>query len=227
MASSSPPVVLVHGLGSSFEHGWRNAGWVDLLHDAGREVIPFDVLGHGTADAPHDPAAYKHLDSCVEKALPDEPVDAIGFSLGAQLLLRVAARDPARFRRLVVIGVGTNLFQQGDFSFLAELFERGEEPEDIAARLFVQLARSAGNDLRALAALVRRGDDVFTAEEVARVTCPTLVIIGDRDFAGPPDPLVDALPDAQLHVLTGVDHFRTPSEFGCIDAALEFIGASL
>ena len=26
-------------------------------------------------------------------------------------------------------------------------------------------------------------------------------------------------------VLRGVDHFRTPSEFDCIDAALEFVDA--
>ena len=39
------------------------------------------------------------------------------------------------------------------------------------------------------------------------------------------EPLVEALPDAQLVVLRGVDHFRTPSEFDCIDAALEFVEA--
>jgi pimeloyl-ACP methyl ester carboxylesterase len=222
----NPPVILVHGLGSSFEHGWRAAGWIDLLQDAGRTVVPFDVLGHGRADAPHDPAAYRHLDRCIDAALPGKPVDAIGFSLGAQLVLRAAARDSSRFHRLVVIGVGTNLFQNGDFEFLAELFERGEEPEDITARLFVQLARSAGNDLKALAALLRRGDEPFTKEELARVACPTLVVIGDRDFAGPADPLVDALPDAKLRLLPGVDHFRAPTEFGCIDASLEFIGAA-
>lgn len=224
--SETPPVILVHGLGSSFEHGWRSAGWIDLLADAGRTVIPFDVLGHGKADAPHDPAAYRHLDECIAAALPEEPVDAIGFSLGAQLLLRTAARNPARFHRLVVIGVGNNIFQKGDFEFLAALFERGEEPEDITARLFLQLARSAGNDLLALAALLRRGDEPFTKDELAHVTCPTLVVIGDRDFAGPPDPLVDALPNAQLRLLPGVDHFRAPTDFGCIDASLEFLGAA-
>jgi pimeloyl-ACP methyl ester carboxylesterase len=227
MDRPAPPVILVHGLGSSFEHGWRGAGWIDLLSDAGRTTIPFDILGHGKADAPHDPAAYRHLDRCLDGALPPEPVDAIGFSLGAQLLLRAAARDAARFRRLVVIGVGANLFQKGDFAFLAELFERGEEPDDITARLFVQLARSAGNDLLALAALLRRGDEPFTNEELARVTCPTLVVIGDRDFAGPVDPLMDALPNAQLRMLAGIDHFRAPTDFGCIDASLEFIGATI
>ena len=92
-------------------------------------------------------------------------------------------------------------------------------------RLFVQLAQTAGNDPLAMAACIRRPADPFTPADAARVTCPTLVIIGDRDFAGPPEPLVDALPDAQLVVLKGVDHFRTPSEFDCIDAALEFVEA--
>jgi pimeloyl-ACP methyl ester carboxylesterase len=219
------PVVLVHGLGSSFEHGWRAPGWIDLLADAGRRVVPVDILGHGRAPAPHDPDAYAHLERSVEEVLPDEPVDAIGFSLGAQLLLRTAARAPARFGRLVVIGAGANLLRRDDHEVLARAFEDGAEPEDVTARLFVQLARSAGNDPLAIAACLRRPSDPFTVEELATVTCPTLVVIGDRDFAGPAEPLVDALPDARLRLLPGVDHFRAPSEFACIDAALEFLDA--
>ncbi len=53
------------------------------------------------------------------------------------------------------------------------------------------------------------------------------VVFGDRDFAGPADPLVDALPDAKLVTLPGVDHFATPKDFRFIDAALDFLGASL
>jgi pimeloyl-ACP methyl ester carboxylesterase len=221
------PVVLVHGLGSSSEHGWRAPGWLDLLADAGRRTVPIDVLGHGEAPAPHEPDAYADLDRFVEEAMPDETVDAIGFSLGAQLLLRIAARNPSRFGRLVVIGVGENLFRN-DMAFnLVDAFEQGNDPEDLTSRLFVQLARSAGNDPRAMAALLRRPHQLFTTDEIARITCPTLVVIGDKDFAGPPDPLVDALPDATLRVLPGVDHFRATSEFACIDAALEFIDAAL
>jgi pimeloyl-ACP methyl ester carboxylesterase len=221
------PVVLVHGLGSSFEHGWRTPGWIDLLTDAGRAVVAVDVLGHGSSPAPHDPAAYADLEASITEVLPGEPVDAIGFSLGAQLLLRVAAAQPERFGRLVVIGVGANLFQNDGTEVLATAFEKGNDPENLTARLFVQLAQSAGNDPLAMAAVLRRDRAPFTVEEVAKVTCPTLVIIGDKDLAWPPDPLVDALPDAQLLVLPGVDHFRITSEFSCIDAALEFIGAGL
>src|SRR3954451_17616930 len=221
----SESIVLVHGLASSFEHGWRAAGWVDLLGDSGRTVIPVDLLGHGTADAPHDPAAYADLESSIERVLPDAPVDAIGFSLGAQLLLRVAASAPERIARLVVIGVGANLFRDDTATQLIGAFEQGNDPDDITARLFVQLAASAGNDPLAIAACLRRPHEPFTPGDIARVTCPTLVIIGDRDFAGPPDPLVEALPDAQLVTLKGIDHFRATSDFTCIDAALEFVDA--
>ena len=217
--------MLVHGLGSSFEHGWREPGWIDLLADAKRTVIPVDILGHGTAPAPHDSAAYADLEQSVAAALPPEPVDAIGFSLGAQLLLRLAGEDPSRFGRLVVIGVGANLFSNDGVGSLADAFEQGTEPENVTARLFVSLAASAGNDPLAMAACIRRPQRPFTTEELAQVTCPTLVIIGDQDFAGPPDPLVDALPDARLVTLPGVDHFRAPREFACIDEALEFVEA--
>lgn len=220
------PVVLVHGLGSSFEHGWRAPGWVDLLADASRTVIPVDLLGHGTADAPHDPAEYAHLEGSIERVLPEEQVDAIGFSLGSLLLLRLAARSPERFARLVLIGVGENAFRTDDaHGALATAFERGGDPDDVQARLFVQLARTAGNDPLAMSACIRRPSEPFTPADAAKVTCPTLVILGDRDFAGPPEPLVNALPDAQLVVLKGVDHFRSPAEFECIDAALEFVEA--
>ena len=65
----------------------------------------------------------------------------------------------------------------------------------------------------------------LTPELLAAATCPTLVVIGDRDFAGPGDPLAEALPSGSLIVLRNVDHFATPESFGFIDAALQFIDA--
>ena len=228
MTTSAPPVVLVHGLGSSAEHGWRSAGWLDLIADAGRPVVAPDLLGHGSALAPREPEAYAAMESDLLAAFPAGEIDAVGFSLGAQVLLRIAAREPARFRHLVLIGVGANLFaDRGLAARLADAFTDVADPEDLTARLFVQMARSAGNDPLALAAFLRHERPPFTTDEIGHVTCPTLVIIGDRDFAGPADPLVRALPDPRLVVLPGVDHFRATSDFGCIDAALDFLGMSL
>ena len=57
-----PDVLLVHGFGTSFEATWRNNGWVDLLGEAGRTVVGVDLLGHGTADKPVNPEAYRDLE---------------------------------------------------------------------------------------------------------------------------------------------------------------------
>jgi pimeloyl-ACP methyl ester carboxylesterase len=221
-------VLLVHGFASSFERNWREPGWVDLLAEAGREVIGLDLLGHGQAEKPHDPAAYSNLGDDVEAALPGEgSADAIGFSLGAQLLLAVASRRPERFGRLVVGGVGANVFRREDVEPMARAVEAGaagaEDPS--IARAFAQFATGSDNDRAALAACLRGRRAPLSAAELATVRCPVLVVLGDRDFARPPDPLVDALPDATLVTLRGADHFGTPRDFRFIDAALEFVDA--
>ena len=89
----TPPVLLVHGWGGSYDLTWAQTPLVPLLEDAGRRVIGVDLLGHGEAPKPHDPEAYADLTLRIEEALPDEPVDAVGFSLGAITLL--AARPTA------------------------------------------------------------------------------------------------------------------------------------
>ncbi len=222
------PVVLVHGWGGSFATTWQRSGFTDLLADAGRPVIGVDLLGHGAAPKPHEPEAYADLTARIVEALPDEPVDAVGFSLGAMTLLRLALDQPGRLRRLVVSGVGRNLFERDDERAAAILagVEGTGDPEDNIGRLFGQYARAEGNDPEALAAVLRRpGGGPFDPAELAKVTIPVLVVIGDRDFAGPADPLVEALPDARAVVLRNVDHFATPEAFGFIDATLEFLGA--
>ena len=94
MTTSSVPVVLVHGWGGSFASTWQRNGFTALLDDAGLEVIGVDLLGHGDAPKPHDPDAYHDLTERVVTSLPDGPVDAIGFSLGAMTLLRLAIAEP-------------------------------------------------------------------------------------------------------------------------------------
>ena len=101
-AADDPPVVLVHGWGGSFETTWRQSGFTELLADAGREVIGVDLLGHGEAPKPHDPAAYADMTTRIVDALPDEPVDIVGFSLGAITTLRLATRRPELFNRIVL-----------------------------------------------------------------------------------------------------------------------------
>jgi pimeloyl-ACP methyl ester carboxylesterase len=217
----------VHGWGGSFEATWESNGFTELLRDAGRTVIGVDLLGHGTAPKPHEPEAYDDLTTRVRDACTQEPVDAIGFSLGAITLLQLAVREPQRFNRLVVAGIGASLFDTDDSRTqrIVAALEGHGDPDDNLARMFVQYANNGSNDLAALTAVMKRPRTPLEPQMLAAVTCPTLVVIGDRDFAGPGQPLVDALPDATLRTLRNVDHFATPEAFGFIDAALGFIDA--
>ena len=97
---------------------------------------------------------------------------------------------------------------------------------DQQVRLFAQYARQPGNDLDALIAVMRRPPGTeLSAETVAAVTCPVLVVVGENDFVHPADGFASALPDARVVTLPGTDHFATTDSFGFYDAALEFVGA--
>lgn len=228
MTNGTAAVVLVHGWGGSFAETWQRPGVAALLEDAGRRVIGVDLLGHGQAPKPHDPAEYADLGARVLEALPDEPVDAVGFSLGALTLLRLAVAHPERFARLVLAGIGENVFWRDDAGTerIVAALEGDAPADDNIGRLFAQYADQPGNDRVALAAVMKRPPrEILTADELATVTCPVLVAIGDRDFAGPGDRLAAALPHATLAVLPRVDHFATPGSFAFIDAMLEFLDA--
>lgn len=227
---SGSPVLLVHGFGTSFKATWQNNGWTDLLTEAGRDVIGVDLLGHGTAPRPSNPEAYRDLENLILAELPEEPVDAISFSAGAMAVLWLASHHPSRFNRLVVAGVGSNIFegssQRGEQIAAAVRTGQANDPE---LRYFADLPESDSadpNDRSALAAFLERPDRrQFTPELLGRISSPVLVVLGDRDFAGPADPLVNALSDAQERVLRNVDHFATPKDMGFLDAALTFIDA--
>ena len=222
---SGPPVAFLHGFGTSFDQTWVHNGWVELLRDIDRQAIGIDLLGHGTAPKPHDPAAYADLEERVLTELPVDPVDAVGFSLGARTLLWLAGTYPERFRKVIVAGVGANLFESDP--------ERGRaivqgvagdaDPENPESLYFSALADAPGADRVALHACITSPRKPITKELLAKIVHPTLVVLGDRDFAGPADPLMAALPNARLKILRHVDHHATPKDFGFLDAALTFL----
>jgi len=218
------PVVLVHGFASSFQHGWADDGWPDILADEGLEVIGGDLLGHGSSPKPTESAAYEDLEESVLDTFRDRPhVDAVGFSLGSQILLTLATREPERFGRLVLMGIGDNVFDERQGDVIAEVLENGSAPEDIGMRVFDRMAAESRNDRAALAAIMRRRAPVLDEASLGRVSCPVLLVLGERDFVGPADRLVASLPHAQLRIVSGVDHFATPKTFDAIDATVRFL----
>lgn len=231
-------VVLVHGWGGSFATTWQRSGFTALLEDGGKDVIGVDLLGHGGAPKPHDPEAYVDLTARIFDALPDEPVEAVGFSLGALTLLRAAIAQPERFSRLVLAGIGKNVLEPetaGTEQIVSALRDAmtGKEIDslDQIPRLFVQYAEQPGNDIAALTAVMTRprdGDDdtdPYHKDKLERVTCPVLVVVGDKDFVYPGEELASLFPEGRCETLRNVDHFATPEAFGFFDATLEFLDA--
>lgn len=235
-------VALVHGWGGSFATTWQRSGLTALLQDGGKDVVGIDLLGHGAAPKPHEPEAYDDLTERVFEAIdansPDEPVEAVGFSLGALTLLRAAISRPERFSRLVLAGIGRNVIErdhagaQRIVEGLERVVDSGDgQPDDLdemdhTARLFVQYAQQPGNDIVALTAVMRRpqaGD--LDAAACAVVSCPVLVVVGDQDFVYPGDEFAGWFPDGRCETLRNVDHFATPEAFGFFDATLEFLDA--
>lgn len=207
---------------------WQHNGWMDLIADSGRPALGIDLLGHGSAPKPHDPEAYRDMHRHVLDQLPDQPVDAIGFSLGSMTLLRCAIEAPERFSRLVLTGVGANVFEERSEQrdkIVASI--NGEaDPTDPFNRYFTDLANDPDGDAEALRAMLRSPGERLTAEAVSALTMPVLVLLGDKDFAGPADPLVDALPNATFSELKRCDHFATPRSMQCLEEALAFVDAA-
>jgi pimeloyl-ACP methyl ester carboxylesterase len=220
-----PPVLLVHGFASSAEHNWRHPGWLDLLADCGRETIAVDLPGHGTAPKPADPAGYQGVEAYVAAAVQGrEPLDAIGFSAGAHVLLRLAADQPGTFRRLALLGIGRGVLEPADPEPILAALTGDPDPENVPGMVFRRLADGLGNDRDALIAFLCRPQRPLTETDLARITTQVLVVLGDKDPAGPGDGLVAALPDARLVMLRGVDHFGTPGDVRCMQAVFDFLG---
>lgn len=228
-SSADIPVVLIHGWGGSFDSTWRKPGIDALLHDSGRRVIPFDLLGHGEQDKPHDPLAYATLDEWLLNNLPaGEPVvDVVAFSLGALTALRALIHSPARFRRVILAGIGDGVFEQSDPATHERIIagiDGTAPPDDNIARLFGQYAHQRGNDSAALRAVMQRpAQSPVTVEQIQKLHHDVLVVIGDKDFAAPAVRLAETFPNGRLTVLKNVDHFATPESFPFIDALLDFM----
>lgn len=229
--------MLLHGFAGSTQRTWAEAGWLDLIRDTGRPVLGIDLLGHGTSDHPSDPVAYDALESTVLAELPSDPVDVIAFSAGGRIALHLAAAHPQRFNRLVVAGLGENVFREeaaardaaegrpAGNDVLADALAAGETDGHPFMRWLARESAEADLDHDVLVAFLRRPNPPpLGAAELALVQAPVLLVMGDQDWAGPAEPLAAALPDASVVGLRGVDHFATPRNMGFMDAAFDFLG---
>jgi pimeloyl-ACP methyl ester carboxylesterase len=226
------PVLLLHGFASDHRGNWVAPGIVDALVAAGRRVIAADARGHGASDKPHDPAAYAD-DAMVRDALCMldqlglEEFDVAGYSMGAMVAARLAAREAPRLRSLILAGVGGNATPPrpgGPDSKLAAALETDDTRSirDPIARGFRFFAQRSGADRLALAA-IERGNAHRSPVDFDAITMPVLVLAGEADtLIQPPDELAARLQDARLERVPG-DHLSAVGQPAFKQAIVRFL----
>lgn len=99
------PLVLLHGGSGSWTHWIRN---VEALAAAGKRVVVPDLPGFGESARPPGGQDADFVAPAVSdglrQLLGDAPVDVAGFSFGGLVGALMAAGQPERVRRLVLIG---------------------------------------------------------------------------------------------------------------------------
>lgn len=213
VAGAGDPVLLIHGFAATAQDNWGRTGWIHALNRAGRQVITFDLRGHGESEKFYDPADYA-IDKLAGDALAlldhlkIARSDVVGFSMGAGIAAELAARHGERFGSVVLAGAGGGSGQslgRGDILGVALETEDPETIDDSTARGFRLFAEGLGQDRRALAACSRAPRE--NRADPALIKNPVLVIAGARDdLAGDPAELAIRIRGAKSECIPGVDH---------------------
>ncbi|MCX5496936.1 alpha/beta hydrolase [Kaistia dalseonensis] len=210
-----PPILLIHGFGSSARVNWVNPGWVDTLTKAGRRVIALDNRGHGHSAKPHEVAAYR-VAALAEDArnllahLGIAKADVMGYSMGARISAFLALAHPELIKALIFGGLGYGIVTGiGPWGPVVEALET-EHPEEITdpvGLMFRKFADQTKSDRVALAACMKATRVPISADDLATLHMPVLIAVGERDeLAGSPERLAEIIPGAAVLEIPKRDH---------------------
>lgn len=226
------PFVLVHGFGASRVQNWRAPGWYDTLTGAGYRVIALDCRGHGESDKPHNVEAYAETTMANDVAVVMQSANipsafVMGYSMGGAIVIRLAFERPELVRAMVIGGVGSNYFSRSNAwrVSIADGLTAGD-PLSLtpAQRMFREFASQQGKDVLALAACMRAPRFNLSADELASVQTPALVVCGETDeVSGAAGSLADALGNARPITVPKRDHMLTVGDKVYKHTVLEFL----
>lgn len=173
-----------------------------------------------------------------------------GLSMGGFVAMRMAARRPDLVSRLILLETSYEpepVKNVARYRLLNAIY-RSLGPRIVASRVApIMLGRSIIADRTRAAEvarfveLMRRRKDIWKAvngvidragvatSELARITAPTLVIVGDEDVATPPakaQQIVAAISGARLVTIPRAGHSSTLEEPAAVTAAIESFLAS-
>jgi pimeloyl-ACP methyl ester carboxylesterase len=241
-----PPVVLLHGLGSSSADWPEQRAFLEHCY----RVVAIDLPGHGASPLPTGPLTIESMADAVAAVLArvGVPAHVVGLSLGACVALRLALARPASVRSLVLVNAFARVSATGpgDLARLAvRMFLLGTAPMDraaahVARRLFPWPEQRAlyASAVASLAATSRRAYFAALAAlarfdargQVAAIRRPTLIVAGDRDTSvslTAKVALAAAIPGARLLVVPASGHATPHDQPAAFNRALlDFLAAS-
>ncbi|MBO9559025.1 MAG: alpha/beta fold hydrolase [Caulobacter sp.] len=227
------PTLMLHGFLASAETNWFLPGIAAAVAASGpiggRRVIAPDLRGHGRSDAPTDPAAWpRDVLAMDQEALIAHlhliDYDLVGYSLGARTAVRMLVRG-AKPRKLALGGMGdSGLMAAGARAAMFEdSIRHGDAARDPRAGRRVHAMMAAGG-LKPEAMLgVLSSFVATTAEEIAAIDVPALVVAGQRDDDnGSVEGLAALMRDARSARVPG-DHLSAVMEPALAGAIVDFL----
>lgn len=220
------PVVLIHGVGSDLEDLTPLA----TALGGGFRILRADLRGHGGSERVPGPYSLEEFAADLAELMDHvgfAEADVMGFSLGALIAQRFALDFPRRVRRLAMVsGVAgrtgeekaavlrrlaaleTNEPMSHATASAARWFTdqfRAAHPEVVDSRL----ARIAANHKPSYAAAYRVLATSDLADDLHRITQPSLVMTGEFDQGSNPRMarlMHERIAGSELHILPGLRH---------------------
>lgn len=204
---SGPAVVLSHALGSSL-HMWNEVAAILQDHFT---VMRYDHRGHGLSEIVSSPFDLYDMTDDALVLIQDvfgEPVHFVGLSMGGMVAQDMAARHPQWIKSIVIANSASyyddmaksmwnariqNVLNSGVSSIAEGAMQRWFTPE-----FCVDMQNGGADRVRGLRAELEKCNSQSYAASCAAVaaidfrqsneniSCPTLIIAGERDEATPP-----------------------------------------
>jgi len=233
--TSKTPVLLSHGMTATTAMWGPN---LPALAAAERQIITWDIRGHGQSESPDDQALYTEAASVADMAaiLDTQGIERAvigGLSLGGYLSLAFNLARPERVAALMLFDTGPGYRrdeprQQWNDNVAAtakRMEELGMDALSGSAEVTAAQHRGISGLIRAQRGIMPQYDG-RVIESLPTITVPALVLVGanDQPFLAAADYMARRIPNARKVVLDDAGHasnIHQPEAFN--RAVLDFL----